>query len=408
MHTDRLAACLVAAALTLSLPAAGQQAKSPEIQRLEQMLQAAPDHGGLWLEMATAQARAGNQIGAFRWLEKIVDSGLDFDLPDDPAFAQLREMPGVQEVLARAAANRRVVSRGRVAFRIPEKDLLPEGIAHDPETGAFFVGSLHKRKIVRIDKAGKASDFTKSGQDGLWDVLGLKIDPAARTLWACSAAGASAGEQDGTSSLFRYDLKTGKLLGRYDLPGRPRLCNDVALGKDGDVFVTDSKGGMLHRLRKQEGDYKLETFVGPGTLTYPNGIAVSPDLGKLFVADFKKGLSIVDTTTAKVRPLPYPERVHVAGIDGLYFHKGSLLAVQNSAGAERIVRFRLNAALDAIESEEVLESRNPLFKIPTTGVLVGGTLAVIANSQLDSLDEQGRLKPGVDLAETVILEIPAE
>ena len=129
MKTHRLF-CVIA--LALSLPAAGQQAKSPEIQRLEQMLQAAPDHGGLWLEMVTAQARAGNQIGAFRWLEKIVDSGLDFDLPADPAFAQLREMPGVQELLARAAANRRVVSRGRVAFRIPEKDLLPEGIAHDP------------------------------------------------------------------------------------------------------------------------------------------------------------------------------------------------------------------------------------------------------------------------------------
>ena len=100
--------------------------------------------------------------------------------------------------------------------------------------------------------------------------------------------------------------------------------------------------------------------------------------------------------------------MHIAGIDGLYFHRGSLVAVQNSAGTERIVRFRLNAALDAIESEEVLESRNPLFDIPTTGVLVGGALAVIANSQLDSLDEQGRLKSGVELTEPVILEIPVD
>jgi hypothetical protein len=360
--------------------------------------------------MATAQAKAGNKAEALRWLEKAVSRGLDFDLPDESpgkaAFAQLRETPGMKELLAKAATNRRVVNRGRVAFRIPEKDLIPEGIAHDPETGAFYVGSLHKRKIVRIDKAGKTSDFTASGQDGLWDVLGLKVDPAARTLWACSGAGPSSGELDGTSSLFRYDLATGKLLGRHDLPGRPHLCNDIALGKDGEVFFTDSKGGMLHRLRRQAGDYRMETLVGPGTFIYPNGVAISPDLRKLFVADFKKGLSIVDVATGQVRPLPHPERVHVAGIDGLYFHRGSLLAVQNSAGTERIVRFRLNAALDAIESEEVLESRNPLLDIPTTGVLVGEALAVIANSQLDSLDEQGRLKPGVDLTEPVILEIP--
>jgi hypothetical protein len=393
-------------ALALSLPAAGQQAPS-EIQRTEQMLQAAPDHGGLWLAMATAQAKAGNKAEALRWLEKAVSRGLDFDLPDDPTLAQLRETPEMKELLARAAANRRVVNRGRVAFRIPEKELIPEGIAHDPETGAFYVGSINRRKIVRIDKAGKASDFTTSGQDGLWDVLGLRIDPAARTLWACSGAGPSSGELDGTSSLFRYDLATGKLLGRHDLPGKPRLCNDIALGKD-EVFFTDSKGGMLHRLRRQGNDYRLETFVGPGTFIYPNGVAISPDFGKLFVADFKKGLSIVDVASGQVRPLPHPERVHVAGIDGLYFHRGSLVAVQNSAGTERIVRFRLNAALDAIESEEVLESRNPLFDIPTTGVLVGGTLNVIVNSQLDSLDEQGRLKTGGVLTEPVILEIPVD
>ncbi|HWM91091.1 MAG TPA: hypothetical protein VN493_10015 [Thermoanaerobaculia bacterium] len=410
MKTHRI---LCAVALALSLPAAGQPAKSPEIQRLEEMLQTAPDHGGLWLAMATAQAKAGNKVEAFRWLEKAVDLGLDFDLPDESpdkaAFAELREMPGVKELLARAAAsNRRVVNRGRVAFRIPEKDLIPEGIAHDPETGAFYVGSLYKRKIVRIDKAGKASDFTASGQDGIWDVLGLKVDPARRTLWACSGAGPSSGELDGTSSLFRYDLATGKYLGRYDLPGRPHLCNDIALGREGELFFTDSKGGILYRLRPQDAEYRMETLVGPGTFIYPNGIAISPGLSKLFVADFKKGLSIVNLATGQVRPLPHPERVHIAGIDGLYFHRGSLIAVQNSAGTDRVVRFRLNAALDAIESEEVLESRNPLFDIPTTGVLVGGALAVIANSQLDSVDGHGHLKSGVDLTEPVILEIPVD
>lgn len=354
---------------------------NPEIQRLEQMHQAAPDHGGVWLEMAAAQAKAGNKAEALKWLEKAVSRGLDFDLPDDPAFVPLRE---------RAAANRRVVNRGKPAFRIADKELIPEGIAHDPETGDFFVGSLHKRKIVRIDKAGKASDFTAGGQDGLRDVLGMTVDPKARTLWACSASG-----------LFRYDLKTGKLLRRYDMPAEPHLCNDVAIGPD-TVFVTDSAGRAVHRLK---GD-KLEPFVGPGTFIYPNGIAISPDFKKLFVADFLKGLSVVDVATGQARPLPHPERVHVAGIDGLYFHKGSLVAVQNSAGTPRIVRYRLNAALDAIESEEVLESRNPDFDIPTTGVLVDGKLVVIANSQLDRLDQQARLKPGADLKEVVILEVP--
>jgi sugar lactone lactonase YvrE len=395
-------AVLTALSLTFPLPA---EETAPSVQQLERTLTASPDHPGIWIELAAAYARAGNAAEAARWVEKALARGIDFDLAGNPAFKPLLETPSFKPLLARAAANQRVVSRSKVAFRVPEKDLIPEGIAHDARTGSFFLGSLYKRKIVRIDKTGKASDFSKP-EDGLWDVLGMKVDPARRTLWVCSAAGASAGEQDGASGLFRYDLATGRLVSRHLLPGKPQphLLNDVALGRNGEVFVTDSKGGGLYRLRP--GQEQLEVFVELGTLIYPNGVALSPDGKKLFVADFAKGLSVVDVASRQVRPLPHPERVNVAGIDGLYLYDGSLVAVQNSAGTERIVRFRLRPGLDAIESEEILESRNPLFVIPTTGTLAGGSLVYIANSQLESLDDQGRLKPGAKLEEPVILMLP--
>ena len=397
-------ACAALTALLLAFCLLAEET-APTVQQLERTLTASPDHPGIWIELAAAYARAGNGAEAARWVDKTLARGTDFDLAGNPAFAPLLETPAFKPLLARASANRRVVSRSKVAFRVPEKDLIPEGIAHDPRTGSFFLGSTYKRKIVRIDKAGKTTDFSKQ-EDGLWDVLGMKVDPARRILWVCSAAGASAGEQDGSSGLFRYDLVTGRLVSRHLLPGKPQphLLNDVALGRNGEVFVTDSKGGGLYRLRP--GQEQLEVFLEPGTLIYPNGIALSPDEKKLFVADFAKGLSIVDVASRQVRPLPHPERANVAGIDGLYLHGGSLVAVQNSAGTERIVRFRLRPGLDAIESEEILESRNPLFVIPTTGTLAGGSLVYIANSQLESLDDQGRLKPGAKLAEPVILTLP--
>jgi hypothetical protein len=403
-------ACAVLTALFLAFALSAEETAAT-VQQLERTLTASPDHPGIWIELAAAYARAGNTAEATRWIEKAVARGLDFDLAGNPAFAPLLGTPAFKPLLVRAAANRRVVSRSKVAFRVPEKDLIPEGIAHDPRTGSFFLGSLYKRKIVRIDRTGKASDFSKDG-DGLWDVLGMKVDPARRTLWVCSSAGPAAGEQDGSSGLFRYDLMTGRLVSRHLLPGKPQphLLNDVALGRNGEVFVTDSKGGGLYRLRP--GQEQLEAFLEPGTLIYPNGIALSPDEKKLFVADFAKGLSIVDVASRQVRPLPPPDRVNVSGIDGLYYLPGgrlpggSLVAVQNAAGTERIVRFRLRPGLDAIESEEILESRNPLFAIPTTGTLAGGSLVYIANSQLESLDGQGRLKPGATLAEPVILTLP--
>lgn len=402
--------CAALTALLLAIPLfAGETA--PSVQQLERTLTASPDHPGIWIELAAAYARAGNGAEAARWIDKTLTRGIDFDLAGNPAFKPLLETPAFKPLIPRATANQRVVSRSRIAFRVAEKDLIPEGIAYDARTGSFFLGSIYKRKIVRVDRAGKASDFSKQ-EDGLWDVLGMKVDPARRTLWVCSAAGAAAGEQDGSSGLFRYDLVTGRLISRHLLPGKPQphLLNDVALGRNGEVFVTDSKGGGLYRLRP--GQDQLEAFLEPGTLIYPNGIALSPDGKKLFVADFAKGLSIVDVMSRQVRPLPHPERVNVAGIDGLYYlqgerpHDGGLVAVQNAAGTERIVHFRLRPGFDAVESEEILESRNPLFVIPTTGTLAGGSLVYIANSQLESLDDQGRLKPGTKLEEPVILTLP--
>lgn len=394
---------LLPAVLVLSMltgPAAAEE--KPIAQQIGRMLQASPDHRGLWIEMAAAYARAGNDLDAVKWLERAIDHKLDFDLAGNPDFARLLTQPKGKDLLTRAEANRRVVQRGKVAFQVPQKDLIPEGIAHDSKTGDFFVGSILQRKIVRIDKAGKASDFTASGQDGLQGVLGMRVDPAARTLWACS--GPSARISAEPSHLFRYDLATGALKGKYELPGRPpHLCNDVALSKGGEVFVTDSTGGAVHRLRP--GKEALEPLVPLKTLIYPNGLAISTDGKRLFVADFK-GLSFVDVATGKVEALKYPEQVNVTGVDGLYLYGGHLVAVQNGSGAERIVRFKLNAARDAILSEEILESRNPLFKIPTTGVVSGSSLYLIASSYLDSVDDQGKLKPDAPLGEATILRIP--
>src|SRR5215211_7738657 len=77
--------------------------------------------------------------------------------------------------------------QSRVAFRIPEPDLIPEGIAYDPVAQVFYVGSTYKRKIVSVDGRGVVRDFTGEGQDGLWGLLGMRVDAKRRLLWAVSS-----------------------------------------------------------------------------------------------------------------------------------------------------------------------------------------------------------------------------
>ena len=83
--------------------------------------------------------------------------------------------------------------------------------------------------------------------------------------------------------------------------------------------------------------------------------------------------------------LPAPENVSLVGIDGLYFHRGSLVAVQNGVEPNRIAAFPLSAPLDRVTGCRVLERGNPLFDIPTTGAVAGNGFYFMANTQLSAL-----------------------
>ncbi len=86
-------------------------------------------------------------------------------------FDSLRKNPKFQEIQKKLEQARQPQLQCRKAFRISEKDLMPEGIAYDPKEKAFFIGSTYKSKIIKISQEGKMSNFTKEKQDGLRSVL---------------------------------------------------------------------------------------------------------------------------------------------------------------------------------------------------------------------------------------------
>jgi SMP-30/Gluconolactonase/LRE-like region len=395
--------------LSLSMVAALPNADPPptpaqQVDRIRGFMAETPGNGGVMYRLAQALARAGQAEEAVRWLSAALDQGLDLDLTD-PAFESLGSRSDFAELRVKTIGLV-PVSSSRIAFRIAQKDLVPEGIAWDEKTGDFFVGSLYRRKIVRVSADGSASDFAASGALGLEDVLGMKVDAARRLLWACTAASPRAGAASGSSALFKYDLATGKLVKAYWVQnddGR-HLLNDLALTAAGEVFVTDSDAATVWRLAP--GSDSLEVFLGPGALLYPNGIALSPDEKRLYVADYKHGLAVLDVATKAVRPLPFSAGVSTAGIDGLYAVGGDLVAVQNGAGRERVVRYRLDLTGERILKLEVLESRNPFFRIPTTGVVTSEGFVFLANPNLEALDDDGNLKKDARLEDVVVLRTP--
>ncbi len=405
----RLAVCGVfvltslALIMPLSAPAAGD---SPDgTARLRKALAASPENGGVMWALAKAEAAAGRAAEACSWIERVLGQGLDVNL-DDPAFRMLRNRPAFEKLAARAAASRFGPGRSTVLFTIPEKDLIPEGIAYDPIEGAYYAGSILKKKIVRVLRGGRVEDFTSSGQDGLWSVLGLRVQVKERLLWAVCRAEKTEGPDEGKTGVFVFDMGTRKLARKLILENGPgkHLLNDLVVTPRGEAFITDTDAGALWRVRP--GSDAFEAFIPPGTFTYPNGIAQSPDGSTLFVADFSRGISRVQVTSGSIEPLPHPANVSIAGIDGLYLDRDGLVAVQNEIPLARVVRYNLSPDLRRIVSARVLEARHPRFAIPTTGALTGDFLALLATSRLDALDESGRLRPDAALGEVVVLEVP--
>ena len=87
--------------------------------------------------------------------------------------------------------------------------------------------------------------------------------------------------------------------------------------------------------------------------------------------------------SSEVNPGP---RTTLAGIDGLYWHKGSLIAVQNGIGSPRIASFHLSKDGSRVTATTVLENRSAFTTLPTTGAIHGNDFYFIANSQLDNLN----------------------
>ncbi len=313
-------------------------------------------------------------------------------------------------------ARRSPLVRGTVAFTLHDRELIPESVAYDPKDRAYYVGSMYKRKIVKVAADGRQSDFVSTAADGLWGVLGMKVDAERRELWA-NACNLNDRRPPmipddettrGQGGVFRYNLDTGKLIAKHTVGWQmaPRCFNDLVITPDGSVFFSSGPDGV-YRLRP--GETRVELFV-----EYPsfiNGIAASDDGARLFLGDYR-GVQVMDVATRMTRPLSVPAGESLAGIDGLYVRGQTLVAIQNGRRnqPERLLQAELSPSLDSVTCFTVLERDRPDYDIPTTGVLVGNEIFYVASSQLLRFNEDKTIFPADKLVESVIvrtrLQIP--
>ncbi|HEY6248816.1 MAG TPA: hypothetical protein VI685_02580 [Candidatus Angelobacter sp.] len=365
-----------------------------------------------FLRMASVEARLGNKDEALRWMEKYAAMGLRFDVAKDDDLKSLNSPALTREM----AEHSNAIEKPELVCTLPLPNLMPEDLTFDKTANSFVVSSIQHHTLYRVTppKSGAGpctlKEIPLEEQARRWPVLAVSADSTRKLLWMTASAMAGftgvTKEDEGKASLLAIDGTTGKVVRRFDLSdSNPAVLGDMSVAADGTVYVTDSIGGGVYRVRGHLARAKLEKIAGD--FFSPQTPVVAGDGKRLFVGDYSMGIAVVDLIAAnqpgQLNYLPHPENVAVTGLDGLYLSGDSLIGIQNGTDPERIVRYHLNSAQTEITSCEVIEQSTQRLGDPTHVIEWNGWFYVSANVGWNKVDDQGQLKSGEHFTSPILL-----
>ncbi|HEX7709120.1 MAG TPA: SMP-30/gluconolactonase/LRE family protein [Thermoanaerobaculia bacterium] len=398
---QKLAAILLVAVAVTSCstaPPADDRAAGA-IRQLEELIAQQPANMPYIYVLATYHDTTRNTAEVVRWLNRLHDLGWEHGVALD-SFPNTRDHAEFRAATARLELLEPRVNRATAEFTIRnQRELVPEGITWDPVDRVFYLSSIYQRKILRVEADGSHREFVTEAQDGMLSTIGIHIDPRRRLLWIASTdlpeMRGRTKENEGRSILFAYELATGRMVRKieYGSAEQPSLLNDFVLLDDGSVLVTDTLGQQVLRLAPDASAFEIWL----GDFRYPNGIALDDQGRYVYIADFR-GITRVDLSDRSRQRIE--TRSLLNGIDGLAFHAGTLIGIQNSLGKPRVIRIHLDGP-----RTEILESKNDRFDMPTTGVVVGDDFYFIANTGLRSFNTDHTIWPAEKLADPVMMKI---
>ena len=209
---------------------------------------------------------------------------------------------------------------------VPEKSQ-PESITLAPN-GDLILGSASSAKIYRAKKGSdKAEVFIDVSADGAGTFLGVLADASSNTLWACQIYTGNPTR----SALRGFDLKTGAAKFRWELPGEKTLCNDFVVGPDKALYISDTFGGKIWRLKPGAAAPDMlsddRSLYGIGGITF-----IGDTLYENNVIFNKLYRVPMDAAGKAGKPVDIWMDKPVKGPDGMRAANGTLFLTENGAG----------------------------------------------------------------------------
>lgn len=404
MKRPHLLLAFLLAAAAAAFAQQGDEAARQGVESVRKLLQERPEDPALWFYLARFQAQLGDTRASVESLEKVAQLGEGF-LPTREGFERAWNDPAFKAVRARLEEKLPRLDYAPTAFELEDHLFIPEGIAYDAPSRAFFVGSIPQHRIVRVDAATQVAQPFAGAEANLDEVLGLAVDSPRRILYAVSTSALTrAGAAKRRNSVVAFDIDQHRLVRRYDVPEATQL-NDVTIAPGGRVFVSDSGSGAVYELPVKT-PAAARAIVAPGQLRGSNGIAVSPDAKRLYVAH-STGLAVVDLASGNMQRVANDTHENIAAIDGLYAFQGQLIGVENVTNPGRVVVITLSAdGMKVTRVQALLSHHHSALYEPTTGVVTPNGFFLLAATGVAHYNAQGAIVDPDAIPRPTVLRIP--
>jgi len=341
-------------------------------------------------------ARLGQTSNAFNMMLKMQQQGLAEDWSKFDELAALREHSLYDHLSNLMAKAGEPFGKADEFAVVPGSIPMPEAMAVDPETDRLFIGTIRDGEVHVWSSDEKTWSVFADDQrvPDLKAIFSLAIDSENNVLWVASGMTSHYRDFDreafGETALIKLDLDTGEHLATYPVESanRDHLLGALTVASDGTVYATDSLLPIVFRL---EPDAKTpEIFFGSPQLSSLRGLALDEEKQKLYVADYQRGIVILDTSGQdRAWSLAIPDTLNLGGIDGIYFSKPYLVAIQNGISPDRVVRLELGDDGLGVLGVAPVVAALPEFEGPTYGALHDDTLHFFANSHWPYVDARG-------------------
>ena len=283
------------------------------------------------------------------------------------------------ETAAATAAPAPVAAPLPTEISIPGTRVFPESLTSSSD-GTIYIGAIGTAQVYRVAPgAATAEPFIAPATGGINQVFGLLADDSTGTLWVCSNLIGTLGAPPAQpGALHSFERVSGAAKAHYVFPAGG-MCNDIAVGANGDVYATDTSGMQVVRLPK--GGTALEVGSAKGAfgpaggvrdgITVVGGRVIVNTLltSKLFAvevgADGKAGAV---TELALSQPLTRPDGMRALGNDGLL----------STDGTGKIQHVRINGAQAEVTTvKEGLDGVVAVTAVGKMGYALEGQLGIL-------------------------------